>query len=277
MDLAVEDFRANTLAPSEELLAWKALNLRGLQLALAPLADDGGKGLSIAQERKKRDEGWVDSESKTTMVLRNAQGAESTREIRTLNLEVQGEGDKGLTIFDEPRDVRGTAFLNHSHPTAEDDQWLYLPSLRRTRRIATRNKSGPFMASEFAYEDMTSFELEKFAFRYLREEECNDQQCYVLEQTPTDSFSGYSTTHVWLDQQHYRVQKVDYYDRKNSLLKTLTMHDYQQYLDKYWRPHKMTMHNHQTGKSTDLLLQNIRFNTGRTEADFDVNALERAR
>lgn len=251
--------------------------LCGLLLAAAAPADDVAKGLQIAQEQKARDTGWGDSESELIMVLRNAAGQQTERRMRTLAFEMPDDGDKALTIFDEPRDVRGSAFLTHSHPTAEDDQWLYLPSLRRTRRIATRNKSGPFMASEFAYEDMTSFELEKFAFRYLRDENCNDQLCFVVEQTPTDSFSGYSTTHVWLDQQHYRVHKVDYYDRKNSLLKTLTMHDYQQYLDKYWRPHKMTMHNHQTGKSTDLLLQSIRFGTGRTEADFDVNALERVR
>ena len=247
-------------------------------LLCAPLsADDVAKGLEIAQQQKARDRGWGDSESEVIMILRNARGQESERRMRTLAYEMKNDGDKSLTIFDEPRDVRGSAFLTHSHPTAEDDQWLYLPSIKRTRRIATRNKSGPFMASEFAYEDMTSFELEKFSFRYLKDDSCGDQTCFVVEQTPTDSFSGYSTTQVWVDQQHYRVHKIDYYDRKGSLLKTLSMSDYRQYLDKFWRPHKMTMVNHQTGKSTDLLLQSIRFNTGRSEADFDVNALERVR
>ena len=240
-------------------------------------ADDAVKGRKIAEEFKQRDRGWADSESELVMILRNARGQQSERRMRTLTFEMQNDGDKALTIFDEPRDVRGSAFLSHSHPTAEDDQWLYLPSVKRTRRIASRNKSGPFMASEFAYEDMTSFELEKFAFRYLRDETLNEQLCFVLEQTPTDSFSGYSTTHVWIDQQHYRLLKVDYYDRKGDLLKTLQLDDYRQYLQKFWRPHRMQMHNHQTGKSTELLLQSIRFGTGRTEADFDVSALERIR
>lgn len=243
----------------------------------APLIADEAKGLQIAKERKARDAGWGDSESRTTMVLRNARGDESKREIRTVALEVQSDGDKGLTIFDEPRDVRGTAFLNHSHPTAQDDQWLYLPAVKRVKRIASRNKSGPFMGSEFAYEDLSSFEIEKYAFNYLRDEPCGDQQCFVIEQIPTDEFSGYSKTTVWIDQQHYRVHKVEFYDRKESLLKTLTLHDYKQYLDKYWRPHKLTMQNHQTGKSTDLLVHDIKFNTGRTEADFDTNALQRVR
>lgn len=235
------------------------------------------RGLQIATEQKQRDTGWGDSESEVLMVLRNAQGRESTRRMRTLALEVQGDGDRALTIFDEPGDVRGSAFLTHTHTQVEDDQWLYLPSVRRTRRIATRNKSGPFMASEFAYEDMSSFELEKFDFRYLRDEQLNGLQTYVVEQVPTDTFSGYSRVIAWVDQQHYRVQQVAYYDKRNSLLKTLTLHDYQLFLEQFWRPMKLSMHNHQTGKSTDLMVESMRFRTGRTEADFDVSALERAR
>lgn len=252
------------------------LSLSSVFILPAAHADEA-KGLQIAKERKARDMGWGDSESRTTMVLRNARGDESQREIRTAALEVQGDGDKGLTIFDEPRDVKGTAFLNHSHPTTEDDQWLYLPAVKRVKRIASRNKSGPFMGSEFAYEDLSSFEIEKFRFNYLRDEACGDEQCFVLEQTPTDEFSGYSKTVVWLSQQHYQPVKVEYYDRKSSLLKTLTLTDYKLYLDKFWRPHKLSMVNHQTNKSTDLLIHEIRFNTGRTAADFDTNALQRVR
>ncbi|WP_273024214.1 outer membrane lipoprotein-sorting protein [Rheinheimera sp.] len=255
------------------------LLLISLGLAWQPfsLAADEAKGLQIAKERKSRDIGWGDSESQTTMVLRNAAGDESRREMRTAALEVQGDGDKGLTIFDEPRDVRGTAFLNHSHPTTEDDQWLYLPAVKRVKRIASRNKSGPFMGSEFAYEDLSSFEIEKYRFNYLQDEPCGDSNCFVLEQIPADEFSGYSKSIAWLSQQHYQPVKVEYYDRKNTLLKTLTLQDYRQYLDKYWRPHKLSMVNHQTGKSTDLLIHKIEFNTGRTAADFDTNALQRVR
>ncbi|MFN6970154.1 MAG: outer membrane lipoprotein-sorting protein [Rheinheimera sp.] len=263
-------FNLNLLGPA---LICCSLSLTSLPL----MADDGGKGLTIAQERKQRDEGWVDSESKTTMVLRNAQGAESTREIRTLSLEVKDEGDKGLTIFDEPKDVRGTAFLNHSHVGKPDDQWLYLPAVKRVKRIASRNKSGPFMGSEFAYEDLSSFELEKFKFTYLRDEAIDNLPAFVVEQTPTDEFSGYSKTIAWIDQKDYKVLKVEYYDKKNTLLKTLQMQNYQLYLDKFWRPLKLSMVNHQTGKSTDLLVHDIQFGKGRTEADFDTNALMRAK
>jgi hypothetical protein len=254
-------------------LLWCSLGLASLPLA----ADDAGKGLTIAQERKQRDEGWIDSESKTTMILRNAQGAESTREIRVLNLEVDNEGDKGLTIFDEPKDVRGTAFLNHSHVGKPDDQWLYLPAVKRVKRIASRNKSGPFMGSEFAYEDLSSFELEKFKFTYLRDETVLNLPAFVVEQVPTDEFSGYSKAIAWVDQKDYKVLQVEFYDKKNALLKTLQMHDYQLYLEKFWRPMKMTMVNHQTGKSTDLIVHDIQFGKGRSAADFDTNALLRVK
>ena len=162
-----------------------------------PTEGSAEKGLQIATEQKKRDTGWGDGESKVLMILRDAGGDESIRRMRTLALEVIGDGDKSLIIFDEPRDVRGSAFLSHSHPTAEDDQWLFLPAIKRTRRIASRNKSGPFMASEFAYEDMASFELEKYQFRYLRDEEVNGVMCYVIERIPADKFSGYSKTIAW--------------------------------------------------------------------------------
>ena len=112
------------------------------------------KGLEIAKIRKARDTGWNDSVSKTTMTLRNRHGDESVRKMRLKSLEIQNDGDKSLLIFDQPRDVKGTAFLNFSHTTKPDDQWLYLPALKRVKRISSRNKSGPFMGSEFSYEDL---------------------------------------------------------------------------------------------------------------------------
>lgn len=238
------------------------------------------KGYAIAKERKTRDLGWVSSEQSMLMILRNAQGEESIREMRSKNLEIDGDGDKGLTIFDKPRDVKGTAFLSFSHINKPDDQWLYLPALKRVKRISSRNKSGPFMGSEFAYEDLSSFELEKFEFNYLRDEACPTDAsltCFVTESVPTDKFSGYTKQIAWIDQTEYRVHKVDYFDRKKSLLKTLTAEDFKQYQDKYWRALTMTMVNHQTGKSTILKSDDIKFGVGLTDKDFNKNTLKRAR
>lgn len=235
------------------------------------------KGLEIAKERKARDEGWGNSTSNLTMILRNSQGKESVRALRIKSLEVADEGDKGLTIFDKPLDVKGTAFLNHSYTQKADDQWLFLPALKRIKRIASQNKSGPFMGSEFAYEDLSSFELDKYTFSYISNDKLGEQSVYVLEQTPTDRYSGYSKQKVWIDQQHYRPLKVEYYDRKGSLLKTLTLSDYQKYLEKYWRAHTLEMVNHQTNKSTLLKTEQLAFNVGLTENDFNQASLRRAK
>ncbi|KKD58001.1 membrane protein [Grimontia sp. AD028] len=242
-----------------------------------PLMADEARGLEIAQERKKRDEGWGDSASTLTMVLQNANGDTSERKLRINTLEVADDGDKGLTIFDEPRDVRGTVFLNYSHVTGPDDQWLYLPALKRTKRIASRNKSGPFMGSEFAYEDLSSFELEKYRFNYLGDESVEGLDSFVVEQIPTDKYSGYTRQKVWLDKEHYRPLKIEFYDRRDTLLKTLTFADYQQYMDQYWRALEMVMENHQTGKVTTLTTSKLAFNTGLEEKDFSKSSLKRAR
>lgn len=235
------------------------------------------KGFEIASERKQRDIGWKDSQAQMSMILKNAQGETSSRKIRINSLEVDNDGDKGLTIFDEPFDVKGTAFLNFAHTTKPDDQWLYLPALKRVKRISSRNKSGPFMGSEFAYEDLSSFELEKYKFNYLKDEKIDGQEAFVLEQIPTDKYSGYTKQIVWMDKEHYRPLKVEFYDRKSSLLKTLSFTEYKQYLNQFWRAHVMTMENVQTGKTTVLTTHKLTFNTGLTEKDFSKNSLKRAR
>ncbi len=238
---------------------------------------DSAKGFEIANERKARDIGWQDSVATMSMVLRNAQGESSSRLMRLKSLEVDGDGDKGLTIFDEPRDVKGAAFLNHSHATEPDDQWLYLPALKRVKRISSRNKSGPFMGSEFAYEDLSSFEIEKYQFNYIQDDVVEGDPVLLLEQIPTDKNSGYTKQLVWLDKMHFRPLKVEFYDRKRSLLKTLTFSDYRVYEDKYWRAHTMKMVNHQSGKSTVLSTQELAFKNGLSDSDFSKNTLKRVR
>jgi len=220
------------------------------------------KGLEIARAMKARDVGWGNSQSDMLMVLRTRKGQEITRKMRTKSLEVEGDGDKTLTIFETPLDVKGTSFLSFSHTTGNDDQWIFLPALKRVKRIASRNKSGPFLGSEFAFEDLSSFEVEKFSFNYLRDEEYNGMNVVVLEMDPVDKYSGYARAQAWVDTEHYRPHKIDYYDRRDTLLKTLTINEYQVYKEQYWRPHRQSMVNHKTGKSTDIEIKNIEFDVG---------------
>ncbi|MCV6638851.1 outer membrane lipoprotein-sorting protein [Candidatus Albibeggiatoa sp. nov. NOAA] len=235
------------------------------------------RGLEIAQEADKRDMGWQDMKSNMLMILRNRHGQESKREIRLRSLEILDDGDKSLSIFDHPRDVKGTAFLSFTHATTPDDQWLYLPALKRVKRISSKNKSGPFMGSEFAFEDLTSQEVERYTYKWLRDEDLDGRAMFVVERYPEYAHSGYKRQIVWVDQEYWQPQKIEFYDRKNSLLKTLVYEGYQQYLDQYWRPAKMHMDNHQTGKSTTLEWNDYEFKTGLTDRDFDKNSLKRAR
>jgi len=234
------------------------------------------KGLRIAQEADARDTGFSDSTADMVMILKNRAGQTSTREIRNKTLEVQGDGDKSLSLFDEPADVKGTAMLTFSHGLLPDDQWLYLPALKRVKRIASKNKSGPFMGSEFAFEDLGSQEVEKYTYKYLREEPCaNGWTCYVIERVPAYQYSGYSRQIGWIDTKEYRPTKIEFYDRKDTLLKTLNYSGYKEYIGRYWRADQMHMDNHQTGKSTTLKWMNYQFKTGLNDGDFNKNALKR--
>ncbi len=235
------------------------------------------KGLSIAQESDVRDTGWGNSQAKMKMVLRNKAGKESSREVRIRNLEVTGDGDKSISIFDKPADVRGTAFLSHTHVIKADDQWLYLPALKRVKRISSSNKSGPFMGSEFSYEDLSSQEVDKYTHKFLADEQLEGRPVFKIEQVPTYAKSGYKKRISWIDAEHYYPVKIEFYDRKESLLKTLEFKDYQQYLSKYWRANQMLMQNHQNGKSTDLIWEGYEFDVGFQDSDFSQSALKRTR
>ena len=253
----------------------------GLIFAVLPLSGlaetPEEKGLAIAKEADIRGEGFVDSISTMEMVLKNKRGDESRRRLRVRALENQADGDLSLMIFDTPRDQKGTALLTHSHKDRSDDQWLYLPALKRVKKIASKNKSGPFVGSEFAFEDLSSQEVEKYGYKWLRDEELDGKECFVMERYPVDKNSGYTRHVAWMDKAEYRTLKVDFYDRKKSLLKTLIMSEYELYNEKFWRPLNMTMKNHQTGKSTVLLFSEMAFSTGLKESDFTKNSLKRAR
>jgi outer membrane lipoprotein-sorting protein len=257
--------------------AWLACTAAAAEVALPPESDPAARGLAIAEEMDRRDRGWGDASAEMKMILTNANGATSERELRFAMMEREGEGDWSLMVFDRPLDVAGTALLTHAWVTKPDDQWLYLPAVKRVRRISSANKSGPFMGSEFAFEDLAAQEVGKFTWTWLRDEPCGERTCHVVDRIPAYEGSGYTRQTVWIDTEHYLLRKIDYYDRKSSLLKTLTAGEYEHYLDSFWRPRELDMVNHESRKQTKLLWQKYEFRTGLKESDFTPAALERAR
>lgn len=237
------------------------------------------KGFSIAARSDRSDRGFNDSVVDLKMVLRNAANQETTRTLRISTLEVQDEdvGDKSLVVFDTPRDIKGTGLLSHAQILLPDDQWLYLPALKRVKRISSANKSGPFVGSEFAFEDFTSLELNKYTYKYLEEQEVDGVKMDVIERYPRYENSGYTKQIAWIDQEVFQIRKVEFYDRRGDLLKTLELTDYREYGEGIWRAHRFAMVNHQTGKSTDLLYDDYKFKTGLNDKDFVKNVLTRTR
>ncbi len=237
------------------------------------------QGFEIAARSDRSDVGFGDSRVELKMILRNAAGQESTRtlEIATLEKPDESVGDKSLVLFDTPRDIEGTALLSHAKILDPDNQWLYLPALKRVKRISSANKSGPFVGSEFAFEDFTSLELNKYHYRFLGVETCGDLQCDVIERLPRYENSGYSKQVAYVDQQVYQVRKVEFHDRRGDLLKVLTLEDYRQYDNGVWRAHRLLMENLQTDKQTDLVYQDYEFDIGVSNKDFLKGRLNRLR
>ena len=241
--------------------------------------DAAARGLAIAKINDERDKGWGDARADMKMVLTNASGETSQRELDFMMLENPdpNDGNWSLMTFDRPRDIEGTALLTYSHIKDADDQWLYLPTIKRVKRISSSNRAGPFVGSEFAFEDFSTQQLGKFSYNWLRDEPCAELTCHVVERTPRYEDSGYSRELVWIDTTDYQFRKIDYYDRKNALLKTLTFKAYKLYEDKYWRPLELDMVNHGNGKTTALIWTAYKFHTGLTRDDFTTASLERAR
>lgn len=251
---------------------------------IAPIADAAEKGRAIALEGDARNKGFQDSEATMKMVLINRKGQQSERELRMRTLENPdpADGDKTMIIFDKPRDVAGTALLTFAHINDNDDQWIFFPVNKKVKRISSANKSGPFMGSEFSYEDFSSTEVEKFSYTWLADEPCpveevKDRTCAKVERVPLYENSGYTKQIAWTDTQDFQIRKVDFYDRGGEFLKTLTFTDYRLYKEKFWRGQNMHVVNHKTGKQTTLTWNDMTFGNGFSESDFSKASLKRMR
>ncbi len=256
------------------LIGWS-----GAWAATTPPADPVEYGYEIAAKEDRSDRGFQSSVVDITMVLRNQAGAAFEREMRLSTLEVPDEqvGDKSVVEFLSPPDVDGTALLSHAKIKEADDQWLYIPALKRVKRIASSNRSGPFVGSEFAYEDITADELNKYHYRYLRQAPCDERNCLVIQRTPVYDDSGYAYQEVWIDDQDYQQRRVEYFDRASQHAKTLVLDHYQLFDGRFWRPMRLHMVNHKSGKETDLLMRNYQFMISLTDGEMSPAALKRLR
>jgi hypothetical protein len=210
------------------------------------------RGLEIAQHVDKAGSGFATESAHLEMVLINAHGETVRRKMSALTQEGTDDGDKSVLVFHSPAEVNGTKMLTWSHRENTDDQWLYLPAMKRVKRISGRNQAGSFMGSEFAYEDLASQEVAKYTYKFVADGTDNGRPGWQVERYPINKDSGYSRQVVWYDREYASPVKIDCYDRKGELLKTSVFKDYTKY-GKVWRPGSVHVVNHQTRKQSTLV------------------------
>ena len=255
--------------------------LLGLALVLTMTTNNVGAdeitGLEIMTRVDQREDG-TDQVSRAVFELVNKRGQKRVRD--TIRLWKDYSGEKGLdakmiTFFESPPDVKGTGFLSWSYWDEEkdDDQWLYLPALRKVRRIAASKKGNAFMGTDFTYDDMGERKIEEDHHKLLKSENHNNVDCYVIESVPQKTGYIYSKKLTWVNKKNWTPLKVDYYDRKGRFLKTLKT-DWQ-LVDGIWSWEKSVMQNHLTGHKTIIEIADIDINTGLDERVFTERTLKR--
>lgn len=235
------------------------------------------KGLEIAQKMQKANNGFVGEESLMEMVLIDAYGAKTTRIMKGMVMEVEGDGDKSISIFQNPKDVKGTKMLTHTHKEGDDDQWLYLPTVRRVKRITSSNKSSSFMGSEFSYEDLGSQEIEKYNYKWLNDIKIGKDAGWKVERVPKTK-SGYSKMVMYVSQKLLNPVKIEYYDRKSELLKVAEFSNWKGYTvggKKMWRSNKIHMKNVQTKKESIFEWKERKIGVKHKTREFNKNSLKR--
>ena len=230
--------------------------------------------LEVATKSDAIMNGFEDSVATMSMQLINARGQEKTR--RMLMKVLEGEGaDKSLMEFSTPADVKGTKFLNYEHINKDDDQWLYLPALKRVKRIASKNKSGAFMGSEFSYEDLSAFNVKKYRYEgEAIEDKLDDEAVYIGSSIPVSKYSGYTKLVSYVSKESFLIRKIEYFDRKKKLLKTAYFENYKMF-GKIPRIGKITMQNIQNDKTTILTWSDEKIKNGLKSKDFHKRHLKK--
>jgi hypothetical protein len=244
-------------------------------------ADDAAaKGLAVATKIDQANQGFVTEKATLTLELINAHGDITRRKMFMEIQEGTTDGDKSRSVFEWPADVKGTKLLTWTHKKGDDDRWLYLPAVKRIKRISSSNKSGSFMGSEFAYEDLSSQEVEKFTYKLLDEPKLainggktGARDTWHTERYPVDKESGYSRQIIWSDKEYMNPLKIEYYDRKNELLKIAYFEGYKK-MGKYWKFDSIRIENVQTKKKSVLSWENRQLGIKLAAENFDSGRLE---
>ena len=222
------------------------------------------------------------SEAKVTMSIINEKGEKRERQIlMATKLYDGGQTEKRLYKFLEPADVKGTGVLIFDYDKKADDTWVFLPALRKTRRIVSSQRSQGFMGSEFSYGDLNIPSLDEFDYKLLKEESAGGEPCFVIEVTPKSkdiaTAEGYSKKIYWVSTAKFAVVQGHYFDMDGKLLKVLTSSNIQ-LLDpknKRYRAMHMEMLNKQNGRKSVFDSPKVTFAPDTKDEFFTTSYLER--
>jgi outer membrane lipoprotein-sorting protein len=223
----------------------------------------------------------ADSTTDVTFHLRNAAGQERIRLTSGPSKLIPGTTDnRRLITFNAPADVRGTKTLLIEHSNADDDIWIYLPAMKKVRRLVASNKRDSFVGTDFSYGDVIGHKVPDWTHKLIKEEKVDGKECYVVESLPKDGevegISGYSKRVSWIDRGSWVAVRVDIYDPNGDLLKKITAEDVQEVdpENHKWQAMKQTAANVQTGHTTILEFKNFKANVGVSDHIFTSRSLE---
>lgn len=211
-----------------------------------------------------------------TMTLVNKRGSKRERTMLSYAQDY-GKDSKSILFFQAPADVQGTGFLtwNYDNPEKDDDRWLYLPAMKKTRRISGSSaRKEYFMGSDFTYDDMGGRNIDEDRHTLLREERLEGRNCWVVESVPREKDAMYSRTLSWIWQDALKAVRIEFYDRMGDLQKTLTINDLRK-TGPYWTVYGMEMQNHQLDHRTLITIQQMEYDISIPENHFTVASLER--
>jgi len=241
----------------------------GLVMVLLIFAPSSEAQELTGDEILKKEEGnYADSEIMISeMTIVHKSGA---KRIRTIKVWIKGD-DYTLVRFLSPANVKGTGFLS-----VKDDDWLYLPALKKVRRIATKEKGKSFMGSDFSYEDIGSSSLvEDYNAKLLGIEEYEGHDCYVLELIPKNGeHISYSKLKRWVNKDNFYSMKTEYYDKHGELLKIMYSSEFEK-IEEFWIAKRMEMRNVQKGSKTIIVFKEVQLNPEIPDRLFTTRQLER--
>lgn len=206
------------------------------------------------------------------MTLENSRGSKRVRTIKQ-NIKEYDNETKKIMFFTSPSDVRGTSFLSFSYDDKEnDDQWIYLPALKKVKRISSGNSSDYFMGSDFTYDDMGERLPSEDTHSIIGEETINGLDCLIIESVSKDSNYMYSKTITWVSSEYWIGMQKEFYDEDGELLKTLSVSDYEN-IDGYWMITSSKMYNHQKEHTTFIELNDTILDSGIEDSIFTTRTM----